>query len=59
LSAAFATGAAVLAAPWGLTGVVYGIGLGWLAWAALSFGVVMHHLHQPVDVAADFSKEAS
>jgi hypothetical protein len=59
LSAAFAVGAAVVAAPWGLTGVVYGIGLGWLAWAVLAFGVVMHHLHQPVDVTADLGKEAS
>ena len=59
LSAAFAVGAAVVAAPWGLTGVVYGIGLGWLAWAVLAFGVVMHHLQLPVDVAADLGKEAS
>jgi hypothetical protein len=59
LSAALAVAAAVVAAPWGLTGVVYGIGLGWLAWAILAFGVVMHHLHLPVGVTADLGKEAS
>ena len=59
LSAALAVGAAVVAAPWGLTGVVYGIGLGWLAWAVLAFGVVMHHLHLPVDVPAHLGKETS
>ena len=57
LSAALAVGAAVIAAPWGLTGVVYGIGVGWLAWAILAFGVVMHHLHLPGDVAAQLGKE--
>jgi hypothetical protein len=57
LSAAFAVGAAVVAAPWGLTGVVYGIGLGWLAWAIVAFGVVMHHLHLPQEIAVDFGKE--
>jgi len=50
--------ASVLGAPWGLTGVVYGIGLGWLAWAVLSFAVVMHHLRLPADVAAELGKEA-
>jgi O-antigen/teichoic acid export membrane protein len=53
LSAALAIGAAVLGAPWGLTGVVYGIGLGWLAWAVISFTVVMHHLRLPAGVAAE------
>jgi O-antigen/teichoic acid export membrane protein len=53
LSAALAVGAAVVAAPWGLTGVVYGIGFGWLAWAVLAFAVVMHHLRLPANVAAE------
>jgi hypothetical protein len=53
LSVALAVGAAVVAAPWGLTGVVYGIGLGWLAWAVLAFAVVMHHLRLPAGVAAE------
>ena len=58
LSAALAVSAAVVAAPWGLTGVVYGIGVGWLAWAILAFGVVMHHLHLPLDVTGHLGKEA-
>jgi hypothetical protein len=52
LSAALAIGAAVALAPWGLTGVVYGIGFGWLAWAVLSLGVIAHHLRLPAAVAA-------
>ena len=53
LSAALAIGAAVVAAPWGLTGVIYGIGFGWLAWAVMSFAAVMHHLRVPASVAAE------
>ena len=53
LSAALALGAAVAAAPWGLTGVVYGIGFGWFAWAALSFVLVSHHLRLPAGVPAE------
>ncbi|HET7608803.1 MAG TPA: hypothetical protein VFL84_09020 [Gammaproteobacteria bacterium] len=53
LSAAFAIGSAVVAAPWGLTGVIYGIGVGWLAWAVISFVVVSHHLRLPAAVAAE------
>ncbi|HEY3519087.1 MAG TPA: hypothetical protein VGL98_18700 [Gammaproteobacteria bacterium] len=53
LSVALAVGAAVVGAPWGLTGVVYGIGVGWLAWAGLAFAVVMHHLRLPAGVAAE------
>lgn len=53
LSVALAIGAAVVAAPWGLTGVIYGIGFGWLAWAVMAFGAVMHHLRLPAGVAAE------
>ena len=53
LSAAFAIGAAAVGAPWGLTGVVYGIGFGWLAWAVISFAVVMHHLRLPAGMAME------
>lgn len=53
LSAAIALGAAVAAAPWGLTGVVYGIGFGWFAWAGLSFVLVIHHLRLPAGVPAE------
>ena len=44
LSVALAIGAAVVAARWGLAGVVYGVGLGWLAWAVMSFVLVIRHL---------------
>jgi hypothetical protein len=53
LSAALALGAAVVAAPWGLTGVVCAIGCGWFAWAALSFMLVVHHLRLPVGLPAE------
>lgn len=53
LSAALAVGAAVAAAPWGLTGLVYGIGIGWLTWAVASFAVVSHHLRLPAGVPAE------
>jgi hypothetical protein len=53
LSAALALGAAVAAAPWGLTGVVYAIGCGWFAWAFLSFMLVVHHLRLPAGLPAE------
>jgi hypothetical protein len=53
ISAALATGAAVVGARWGLTGVIYGVGVGWLAWAVLSLALVMHHLRAPVGVPAE------
>jgi O-antigen/teichoic acid export membrane protein len=52
ISAAFAIGAAVVAAPWGLVGVIYAIGLGWLAWALASLALVVHHLRLPAGVPA-------
>ena len=55
ISVAVAVGAAIVAAPSGLTGVIYGIGLGWLAWAVASFAVVMHHLRLPASVPAQTS----
>jgi hypothetical protein len=53
VSVALALGAAVAAAPWGLTGVVYAIGCGWFAWAALSFTLVVHHLRLPAGLPAE------
>jgi hypothetical protein len=55
ISAALGTGAAVFGARWGLTGVIYGVGTGWLAWAILSFGVVSHHLRLPTGVGAELN----
>jgi len=53
LSVALAVGAAIVAAPWGLTGLIYGIGAGWLAWAVASFAVVSHHLRLPEGLPAE------
>ena len=47
VSVAVAIGAAIVAAPWGLTGVIYGVGLGWLTWAIAAFALVLHHLRVP------------
>jgi hypothetical protein len=53
LSAALALGAAIAAAPWGLTGVIYGIGFGWFVWAVVSFVLVMNHLRLPAGLPAE------
>jgi O-antigen/teichoic acid export membrane protein len=47
VSLTLAIGASIVAAPWGLTGVIYGVGVGWLAWAIAAFALVMHHLRLP------------
>ena len=52
LSVALAIGGAVVAARWGLAGVIYGVGLGWLAWAVLSFVIVVRHLRLPAALPA-------
>jgi hypothetical protein len=53
LSAVLAIVAAAAAAPWGLAGVIYGIGFAWLAWAITSLTVVMHHLRLPAGERAE------
>lgn len=53
VSVALGVGGAYLAAPWGLTGVIYGVGLGWLAWAAMMYAVVQRHLRLPHGVPAE------
>ena len=40
--------AAVVLARWGLAGVVYGVGLGWLLRAATGMALTMRHLDDPV-----------
>jgi hypothetical protein len=50
VSLAIGVGGAVVAAPWGLTGVIYGVGVGWLVWAFSTFALVMHHLRLPANV---------
>ena len=53
LSVALAIGSAVVASRWGLAGVIYGVGAGWIAWAALSFALVVRHLRVPDGVPAE------
>jgi hypothetical protein len=52
VSVALAIGSAIVAARWGLAGVIYGVGLGWLAWAVVAFTLVVRHLRLPADVPA-------
>jgi hypothetical protein len=53
ISVALAIGSAVIAARWGLAGVIYGVGAGWLAWAVMSFALVLRHLRIPAGVPAE------
>jgi O-antigen/teichoic acid export membrane protein len=53
ISVALAIGGAVVAARWGLAGVIYGVGAGWLAWAVMSFVLVVRHLRVPATVPAE------
>jgi O-antigen/teichoic acid export membrane protein len=52
VSIALAIPAAVFGARWGLAGVMYGVGLGWLLRAATAFYVTMRHLKLPASVPA-------
>ena len=47
VSVGVATAAATLAAPWGLAGVIYGVGVGWLLRAVTALWVTLRHLHLP------------
>jgi len=51
-SVAMAVLAAVLAARWGLAGVIYGVGFGWLLRALAAFYLTMRHLQLPAPVPA-------
>ena len=44
ISVALAVGAAVVGARWGLAGVIYGVGLGWLMRAVIALAVTSRHL---------------
>jgi hypothetical protein len=52
ISVALAVASAVGASRWGLAGVIYGVGAGWLAWAVMSFTLVVRHLRVPDGVPA-------
>ena len=50
VSAGLAIGAALLGARWGLAGVIYGVGLGWLLRAAAALYFTLSHLRLPATV---------
>ena len=50
VSVAVAVVAAVLGARWGLTGVIYGVGLGWLMRALTALYLTLRHLELPESV---------
>ncbi|HEV8177149.1 MAG TPA: hypothetical protein VGP44_05620 [Gemmatimonadales bacterium] len=50
VSVGIAIAAAVLGARWGLAGVIYGVGLGWLVRAITAFYVTLRHLKLPDSV---------
>jgi O-antigen/teichoic acid export membrane protein len=52
LSVAVAVAGATLGAHWGLAGVIYGVGLGWLVRALAAFRICARHLRLPEPVPA-------
>jgi O-antigen/teichoic acid export membrane protein len=52
VSAAVSVAAAVVLARWGLAGVGYGVGLGWLLRALTGIGITLRHLHLAPESAA-------
>ena len=50
--AAIALAAALVGARWGLTGVIYGVAIGWAVRAVVAFAVVVPHLRLPDAVPA-------
>ena len=52
LSVALALGGAFVGARWGLAGIIYGVGVGWIVRAVVAYAVIMRHLRLPVSVPA-------
>lgn len=52
VSVGVALAGAFVGARWGLAGVIYGVGLGWVLRAAVSLALVARHLRLPVSVSA-------
>jgi hypothetical protein len=52
ISAGIALGAAFVGARWGLVGVIYGVGLGWMVRAVVAFALIMRHLRVQVPLPA-------
>jgi O-antigen/teichoic acid export membrane protein len=52
VSVGLAVAGAWIGARWGLTGVIYGVAVGWFLRAGVTFGFVMRHLRLPVSIPA-------
>ncbi len=52
VSVGLAVAGAWIGARWGLTGVIYGVAVGWFLRAVVTFGFVMRHLRLPVSIPA-------
>jgi len=52
VSVAIALAGAWVGARWGLTGVIYGVALGWFLRAGVTLALVMRHLRLPVSIPA-------
>jgi O-antigen/teichoic acid export membrane protein len=52
VSVGVAFAAAIFGARWGLAGVIYGVGLGWLARAVTASYIILRHLKLPASVPA-------
>jgi hypothetical protein len=50
VSVGLALAGAWIGARWGLTGVIYGVAVGWLARALVTFALVLRHLRLPVSI---------
>ena len=55
LSVAISVAAAAALAPWGLVGVVYGVGLGWLVRAVTGLAITVRHLRESPGPAPSLS----
>jgi hypothetical protein len=52
VSVGLALAGAWIGARWGLTGVIYGVAVGWLLRAFVTLGLVLRHLRLPVSIPA-------
>jgi Na+-driven multidrug efflux pump len=50
VSVGIALVAAFVGARWGLAGIIYGVGFGWIVRAVVAFALIMRHLRLPVSV---------
>jgi hypothetical protein len=52
VSVGVAFAAAIFGARWGLTGVIYGVGVGWLVRALTASFLILRHLRLPASIPA-------